>query len=122
MPGQTLLDRYAMPCTLVIAACSLVLAVVFRIEMYLRMEQPYLPMVANIMCVVFFVTGSMQQLHQQWETMVRRGARKGRGSKVKCGRVKRQPLGCGQMWQGHSLVPRPFFLDVTLFSVAWVGP
>lgn len=69
-PGQTLLDRYAMPCTLVIAACSLVLAVVFRIEMYLRMEQPYLPMVANIMCVVFFVTGSMQQLHQQWETMV----------------------------------------------------
>lgn len=66
-----MLDNYAKPCTVVIAVCSLLLAVAFRVKMYVCMEQPYLPQMANLACIVFFVTGSIQQLHQQLETMVR---------------------------------------------------
>lgn len=66
------MDNYAKPCTVVIALCSLTMASVFRSKMYWRMEEPYLPVMANLACLVFFVTASLQQLHQQPEVTVSR--------------------------------------------------
>ena len=65
-----MLDIYTKPCTLMIAACSLILAVVFRIKMYVQSEEPYLPAVANLSCFFFFITAILQQFHQQMEITV----------------------------------------------------
>ena len=70
-PGKLLLDIYAKPCTLVIAGCSLLLTSVFRLKMYSQSEEPYLPIVANLSCVLFFLTAVLQQFHQQLEITVR---------------------------------------------------
>ena len=53
-----------------IAACCLLLAAVLRVKMH-WLGQPYLPLVANTCCLIFFITDSLQQFHEQLEIMVR---------------------------------------------------
>ena len=64
------MEHYAKPCTMVMMCCCLVLAVACRVKMYCWQGEPYLPLMANLACLLFFITSSIQHFHQQLETMV----------------------------------------------------
>lgn len=62
--------KRTVPCTRVVMVEAIVLATAFRVKKYQQNDQPYLPLISNICCLVFFILTFIFRIHPNYETSV----------------------------------------------------
>lgn len=70
LPWKPYLEYYALPSTKVFTFLSLILAVAFRVKMYLLGGQSYHPVIGNLFCLLFFLFATLHPFHQLLEVSV----------------------------------------------------
>ncbi len=69
--GMPFLMKYSVPCSLVVAITFLSVSISFRVAMHWSgKDHPYLPVLGNLACVVFYIVAPFQRFQQDTEITV----------------------------------------------------